>query len=240
MKETATTAAPRRRRLYLVRHGDVSYFDADGRPLHPVHVPLSPLGVQQAESLAQALGDIRIDRIVCSDLNRAQQTAQVLVDRANLGVTPQPIEAFREIRAGRLREVPAERLEAELAYAYDHAAQDGAAFIGGESFVSFQQRILDALQELLADPGWNSAMIVSHDAVNRVLLCWAAGTGLGTMGSFEQDTACLNIIDIDWADGAAVRRLIRTVNFTSYDAVKSGIKLTVMEKVFRGYKPDAA
>lgn len=82
-------------------------------------------------------------------------------------------------------------------------------------------------------------MVVSHDAVNRVLLCWAAGAGLGGMAAFEQDTACLNIIDIDWADGEAIRRLIRMVNFTPYDMVKSGIDLTVMEKVFRGYKPDA-
>jgi probable phosphoglycerate mutase len=240
MKELATTAATRRRRLYLVRHGDVSYFDADGRPLHPVHVPLSPLGVSQAQSLAAVLGDIRIDRIVCSDLERASQTAQVLAERLDPALVPQPLAAFREIRAGRLREVPPERLETELAYAYDHAARAGAAFVGGESFADFEQRILAALQELLADPDWDSAMLVSHDAVNRVLLCWAAGAGLGAMAAFEQDTACLNIVDVDWADGTAVRRLIRTVNFTPYDAVKSGIELTVMERIFRGYKANAA
>ncbi|QAU34139.1 histidine phosphatase family protein [Janthinobacterium sp. 17J80-10] len=231
-------AAPRRRRLYLVRHGHVSYFDADGRPLHPVHVALSPQGVSQVESLAAALNDVRVDRVVCSDLERARQTAQILAERMAPKLVPEPNPGLREIRAGRLREIVAEQREARLAYAYDHAADDNADFIGGERFADFERRILDALEALLADPDWDSALVVSHDAVNRVLLCWAAGVGRHAMVAFEQDMACLNIIDVDWADARVVRRLIRTVNFTAYDAVKARASLTVMEQVFRAYRSD--
>jgi probable phosphoglycerate mutase len=45
----------RRRRCYLVRHGHVDYFDADGRPLDPRSVPLSNCGVQQASALGQVM-----------------------------------------------------------------------------------------------------------------------------------------------------------------------------------------
>ncbi|RJG04209.1 histidine phosphatase family protein [Noviherbaspirillum sedimenti] len=231
-------AATRRRRLYLVRHGHVSYFDANGRPLPPLHVELSSQGLSQVRSLAAAMDEIRIDRIICSDLARARQTAQILAERIGPQLAPEARPAWREIRAGRLREVPAERLEAELAYAYDRAAQDDAGFVGGENFADFARRILDALQELLADPGWDSALVVSHDAVNRVLLCWAAGTDLGAMSAFEQDTACLNIVDVDWDGDQALRRLIRAVNFTAYDAVKTTADLTVMERIFRDYRSD--
>lgn len=225
-----------RRRLYLVRHGHVSYFDARGQPLNPKHVSLSSLGITQVKSLAAVLKDVRIDRIICSDLERAKQTAQLLADASGAGITPQPEEGLREIRAGRLREVPIDRLEAELGYAYDGAASDDAAFVGGENFADFQQRIFAVLERLIADADWNSALIVSHDAVNRMLLCWAAGTDRGSMAAFEQDMACLNIIDVDTLEGNVVRRLIRSMNFTPYDMPKSAVNLTVMEQVLHSYR----
>jgi len=30
-----------RRRIYLMRHGEVAYFDRDGKPVHPKHVQLT-------------------------------------------------------------------------------------------------------------------------------------------------------------------------------------------------------
>lgn len=226
-----------RRRLYLVRHGHVSYFDDQGRPLNPKLVALSAQGRNQVESLAAALKDVRFDRIVCSDLERAQQTARILAGEQAAMLRLEP--GLREIRAGRLREVPAERLQQELAYAYDAAAEDGACFVGGEPFADFARRVTAVVETLIADPDWQSALLVSHDAVNRVLLCWAAGLGRAAMSSFEQDMACLNIIDIDSAGDKVVRRLIRSVNFTAYDPIKRTADLTVMEQVFRAYRADA-
>lgn len=226
----------KRRRLYLVRHGHVSYFDADGRPLDPRHVALSAQGIMQAHSLAGALKDVRLDRIVCSDLERAKQTARILAEASDVCIEPEA--ALREIRAGRLREIPPEKLEAELAYAYDRAAEADSRFIGGESFEEFERRVLGVLTTLLQQPDWESLLIVSHDAVNRVLLCWAAGTGRNAMASFEQDMCCLNIVDVDVRDGNAIRCLIRSVNLTPYDVLKTSVNLTVMEQVFRSYRAD--
>lgn len=230
------SSALQRRRLYLVRHGHVSYFDADGQPLNPKHVALSPLGISQVQSLAAVLKEVRIDRIICSDLERARQTAHLLAEASGAGIVPEPEEGLREIRAGRLREVPRDHLEVELAYAYDKAANDDAAFVGGENFAGFECRIHGVLQALILDPNWSSALLVSHDAVNRVLLCWAAGAGRSAMSAFEQDMACLNIIDVDTLEGKVVRRLIRSMNFTPYDMPKSACNLTVMEQVFQAYQ----
>lgn len=226
-----------RRRLYLVRHGHVSYFDEHGKPLDPRYVSLSALGISQVSSLASAMRGIELNRILCSDLPRAQQTAQILADGVGFAgqIEPQPL--LREIRAGRLREIDEARLEAELAYAYDRSADEVARFVGGESFIEFEQRVLSVLEALLQDASWSSALLASHDAVNRVLLCWAAGCGRAAMGAFEQDMSCLNIIDVDTIDGVATRRLLRTVNYTPYDAVKADVSLTVMEQVYRSYRP---
>jgi probable phosphoglycerate mutase len=226
----------KRRRMYLVRHGHVSYFDAEGRPLDPRNVSLSAQGIMQAHSLAVALKDIRFDRILCSDLERAKQTAHILAEASDACIEPE--SALREIRAGRLREIPLDRLEAELAYAYDRAAEADARFIGGEGFAEFERRVLDVVEKMMREDGWENLLIVSHDAVNRIVLCWAAGQDRSAMASFEQDMCCLNIIDVDIVDGKASRRLIRSVNFTPYDALKTNGTLTVMEQVFHSYRAD--
>ncbi|TDF84034.1 histidine phosphatase family protein [Pseudomonas sp. H9] len=225
----------RRRRCYLVRHGHVSYFDADGRPLDPRNVPLSSKGLAQAQALGRALSEVAIDRAVCSDYPRARQTLdQLLVGRT------QPVamlSGWREIRAGRLRDIPEHALQQEVTQAYALAAQDGATFLRGEGWESFQARILAQLNALLADPDWSSALIVSHDAVNRILLAWATGAGLQGLAAFEQDHACLNVLDIDMDGPRVVRALIRTQNFTPYDPVKTGIGPTVMEHLYSAIDP---
>jgi probable phosphoglycerate mutase len=67
--------------------------------------------------------------------------------------------------------------------------------------------------------------------VNRALLGWACGAGLAALGSFEQDMGCVNIIDVDLADGDIVRRLIKAVNLTPYNLAKLGLNRTSMETV---------
>ena len=41
-----------RRRLYLMRHAEVSYFAEDGSPVDPREVPLNEEGIAQAKAVA--------------------------------------------------------------------------------------------------------------------------------------------------------------------------------------------
>src|SRR5947209_2952598 len=68
-----------RRRVYLLRHGEVSYFDAQGRPVRPDTVPLDEMGRQQAEAAARALAQVPLDRAISSDLPRSIETANIIV-----------------------------------------------------------------------------------------------------------------------------------------------------------------
>src|SRR5262249_46021265 len=47
-----------RRRIYLLRHGDVSYFDEQGKPFRPTTVPLNPEGRLQAEAVGHVLAEV--------------------------------------------------------------------------------------------------------------------------------------------------------------------------------------
>ena len=224
-----------RRRCYLVRHGHVDYFSPAGQPLDPRNVPLSALGEDQVRQLAQVLASVSFDRALCSDYPRARQTAEVL-----LGDQPIELQAcaqLREVRAGRLREIAPEQVQRQVSYAFDRFAEPDGSFIGGERWSDFDSRIMARFEEVLAEPDWQSLLLVSHDAVNRLLLGWALGGARGCAAGLEQDNACLNIIDIDMQAGRILRRYVRVVNLTPYDLPKAGQRQTVMERIHAQLAP---
>lgn len=222
-----------RHRVYLMRHGAVAYFDGGGKPVNPKLVTLTEEGRAQAEAAAAALSGVAFDRILCSGVPRSRETAEIVRGARSLPVEEYP--AFREIRAGRLDGVPPDRREAELVYGFETAALPGARFAGGDSFAGFHDRVVGAFEAVLAEPGWTRLLLVSHDGVNRSLLSWASGGNLAGFGAFEQDMACINIVDVDLAGGEILRRLVKAVNLTPYDPAKSRLHLTSLEQILGPY-----
>lgn len=80
-------------RLYVVRHGQTSW-NIDGRTQGRTDIPLDEVGQLQAKALGSAFRDIPLDRILCSDLLRASQTAAAIGEAT--GLTPLPLEELRE------------------------------------------------------------------------------------------------------------------------------------------------
>ena len=217
-----------------MRHGDVSYFDAAGKPLDPRHVPLTDSGRLHALAASEMLADVPFDHAVCSGLLRSEQTARLVLAQRDLPLRHE--ERFKEIKAGRLRAVPAEQREQVIAYAYDGAGIQGARFIDGERWEDFRVRVLAAWADLLGDASWLNLLIVAHDAVNRVLLSEVAGAGLQGLKAFEQEPACVNIIEVDVEAGCLRRSFFRAINLVAYDQARLGCHLTVMEQVFREFR----
>ena len=83
-------------RVLLVRHGQ-SEWNAAGRWQGQADPPLTELGRRQAANAAELVG--AVDVVVCSDLDRARQTAEVMAGR--LGIGPVVADAgWRERDAG--------------------------------------------------------------------------------------------------------------------------------------------
>ena len=224
-----------RKRVYLLRHGEVAYFDADGRPVNPRNVRLTERGAAEARAVAELLAGEAIDRAATSGLPRARETAELALAGRNIAIEDDA--DFSEIRGGRFADVDPQDALGAIAYAYDRAAGDGAWFGHGERFADFESRVLGALRRLVAAPGWRRLLLVGHDAVNRVVLCWAAGADLRAMPGFEQDYGGLSIldVDVDEATGEPRRRYLRTVNLTPLDAAKRERWQTSMEPVYERY-----
>jgi probable phosphoglycerate mutase len=230
----AHLARPARRRIYLVRHGDVTYFDEYGQPFRPDTVPLNATGKKQAEAVARDLASVPLDRVLTSDLPRCVETAAILTAGRGLQVDNSP--ALREIRPGRLADLPRETAAKVFVEAFSGGLDRDTRFLNGESFGSLVDRVMPCFLEQLADPNWRHLLMVAHGGVNRVILTHALGVGLAGFGTFEQDPCCLNIIDVA-NDG---RFLLRLLNYTPYNTTKVGLELTTMEQLFQQYLAGAA
>ena len=220
------------RRLYLIRHGEVSYFAADGTAIEPHEARLTGGGREQARRLGAQLASAGIDRLLTSALPRATETAAVLADE--LGIDPVVEAAWNELQPGDLAQVDDGDLRSVIVDAHRRADEPGARFFGGERFADFADRVRDALHRLLEDRSWTTAAAVTHDPVGRFVLARAVGLGLAGMRFFEQDHACVNVID--WPRGPACpEAVIRLVNGTAGDLAKTGPRELALERFYRSY-----
>jgi broad specificity phosphatase PhoE len=221
---------PNRRRLYLMRHGEVSYFD-QGRPAPPDGVRLNEAGRAQAEAAAQALAGIALDRAVISGLPRTAETAAIVLGRRTVAV--EVIPALAEIRSGRLADIPPAELRATFVDALTRPLTGVDTFLMGETFGDFRDRVIPAFHELIEDLTWTSMLLVAHGATNRVILADALGAELASLGHMEQDAGCINIVDFDDRSYG----IVRAVNYTPYNPLKTGLALTTMERYFLEFPP---
>ena len=72
-------------------------------------------------------------------------------------------------------------------------------------------------------------MIVGHGVVNRLILSRILGMSLSCLGALEQDAGCINLIYVDDAG----RCLVRLLNYTPVNPVKTGMELTTLERLYR-------
>jgi probable phosphoglycerate mutase len=221
-----------RRRLYLMRHAEVSYFDSDGQPVDPGQVSLNAEGVSQAKAAAAALAEIELDRVVTSGLPRTLETAQLVAP----AVAPESWPELAEIRGGQLSEIPADALEHEFVHAFRGVIPDDARFLRGESIGELFDRVLPALERLVSDGSWHTALAVLHGGVNRALLSYALTGERMFLGHFEQAPACVNVLDL--GDGG--EWIVRAVNVAAYDLLHTAHRQTTMERYWDQYRSQNA
>ncbi|MCI5043812.1 MAG: histidine phosphatase family protein [Aquisalinus sp.] len=227
-----------RRRLYLMRHGHVDYFAEDVTDFRMV--PLTKTGQGQAESAGTAMADIRFDAIYHSGLPRTRQTAEIVTSYNTTSAhTPhETVTGMEELRGGVYVTDSREELAARLAFSFEAAHETDAEFLpGGERFSEAYQRITTSFEDLVLNASWRTALLVAHEGVNRILLSYVSKAGLKGLGTFEQDLACINILDVDVVpdenDNPRIQRIIlKAINVTTYDHVKQDLPKTSLEHLF--------
>ena len=226
---------PKRRRIFLMRHGDVTYFDATGRAIDPINVPLNERGRAEATAAGRAFEaqQIRFDKVIVSGLPRTLETAQrVLAETAQeieIDVWPE----WEEIRGGRLSNLPPKDFERAFLSVFDGIVPETTAFLGGETIGELMDRVVPPLQRLRDDGSWDTALLVLHGGVNRALLSHAI-TGGGRMffGHLSQTTGCINALDVGNKPGDWV---IRALNHSPPSPLHASVRNTTMELLYEQF-----
>jgi probable phosphoglycerate mutase len=199
-----------------MRHGDVAYFDAKGQPVaDPDKVALSEKGRAEADATGAYLKAIALgnfDRVISSTLPRTVETAERVMRAVGQTGEPTEVEALREIRIGSrdaIRDISA----AELPWAILGIAQPSVgadqSFLHGETIAALQARVFPALDALLRDESWHTALLVLHGVVNTAILSHALTGDAAYYGRFDPGAGCFSIIDVGAGFSDAV---IKAVN----------------------------
>ncbi len=178
-------------RLVAIRHGETAW-NAEGRLQGHQDIPLNPLGLRQAASLAAALADEGLAAVVASDLQRAWQTGAALA--AGLGLPLQAEPGLRERCFGLLEGQTHAEIEARWP---DHARrlrqrEPGFAPAGGESLVDFRARCLATVDRLAAAFAGQTIALVCHGGVLDGLYRAATHVALDRPRSWPLGNASIN------------------------------------------------
>ena len=217
-----------------MRHGSVSYFTADSKPVNPETVPLNKLGIDQAEAAGKLFADhgVQFDRVITSGLERTIETATLVLKAAASRLTMEQRPRLQEIRGGRLADIAEKDLLQSFTAATDGVVNEAAQFLGGETVGQLLDRVLPEIDAIRADTNWNTLLLVLHGGVNRAVLSYLVTGQRQLLGAFEQSPACINVLDIGEAKADVV---LRMVNLSPLDWLQPENRRTTMEALHDQY-----
>jgi broad specificity phosphatase PhoE len=192
-------------RLFTVRHGATDY-SRERRFAGSRDVPLTTDGRLQAEAVAQALAGVGIAALYTSPLERARACAELIVKPHRLEARVEP--DVREMAFGAWEGMRREDLA--LRFPRDAEAWRLTPHLvtppGGEPLTGVAVRVRAVLERLIAAHAGETAVLVTHAVVARLIVL--AALGLGPDRLWSVDAAPAGITEIEYVgDWATVHRM---------------------------------
>jgi broad specificity phosphatase PhoE len=183
-------------RVILVRHGQTEWNRVQ-RFRGRVDIELNQTGHRQAQAVAERLSTYEIAALYSSPLQRALQTAQPIAETC--GLAARPLEGIVDIDYGAWTGLSPEEAETQNPHLFEtwRSAPERAEFPQGESLDDVRRRAWDALNEVCSLHMGECIVLVSHDAVNRVLVCAVLGSDNSPYLKIGQDNGAVNIIETE-------------------------------------------
>lgn len=188
-------------KLYLFRHGQTDWNKVhrfQGR----IDIPLNDYGRELARVTAERWPIVPYDRVYCSPLDRAQETArlvlagrpeaeQIITDERIIEFGFGPCEGMSIDEAGNDPNHPMHNM---LHHPEDYQPLDGA-----ESFYDLVARAGAFLRDEilpLEHQGLQHILIVAHGALNRAMVCAAGHKEIKDFWTTPYFNCCLTTLDI--------------------------------------------
>ena len=144
-------------KVYIVRHGQVPHNAL--KQYNTNDEDLTDLGIKQAEELRDKIKNINFDIIICSPLNRAKHTADILnINHYKIIYD----DRIMERSCGDLSGKPLEVTNREEYWNYNTTIKYGTS----ENIKLFFDRVYNFLDELKAKD-YKNVLIVAHSGVSK-------------------------------------------------------------------------
>lgn len=175
--------------VYFIRHGE-TYFNVFARLQGWSDTPLTSKGVQDAVKISKVLKPLKIDYFYSSDLKRAVDTAQIIIDSLELKNIKKPIQksCFREVFYGsfeghsneegaiwasylnnmRFRRIGDLVAEFGVCKAHDLLKQADPAHLAEDS-KQLDQRVTEMIDLLSSLPDGSTVVVTSHGSIIQYL-----------------------------------------------------------------------
>jgi broad specificity phosphatase PhoE len=226
---------PKRRRIFLMRHGDVTYFDDSGRAIDPESVPLNAQGREEASAAGRefAAQSVHFDRVIVSGLPRTIETAQRVLEATGQRIDIETWPEWQEIRGGKLKDLSVSDIERAFLSVFDGVVPEDTRFLGGETIGELLDRALPAIARLRDDRSWDTVLLVLHGGVNRALLSHAiTAGGRAFFGHLSQATGCINALDVGERSGDWI---VHTINHSPPSPLQAHVRHSTMELLYAQY-----
>lgn len=193
-------------KLWLVRHGQTQA-NLDGLYSGISETPLTSEGINQAKAVGDMLCHIDFEKVLCSELGRAQHTTQLILQQRNPPVVTEP--RLNEMNFGdweMRHHRDLQRLDSENYAAWCNDWQNVIPR-NGEGFQLFSQRVSEFSTSLSALPKEDNVLIVSHQGVLSLLIATLLNMPPSSLWHFVIEQGAWSLIEI--REGFAT---LRTLN----------------------------
>ena len=194
-------------RLWLVRHGET---EANVAGLYSGHAPtpLTERGIAQAQTLGTLLRNVPVDNVLCSELERARHTTQLILGDREVPVRNMPElneMFFGDWEMRHHRDLAREDAENYAVWCNDW---QNATPTNGEGFQAFSQRVERFIAQLADYKTCQNLLVVSHQGVLSVLIARLLSMPAAAMWHFRVAQGCWSAID--FCDDFAVLKVLNS------------------------------
>jgi broad specificity phosphatase PhoE len=150
--------------IYLVRHGQ-SLHNKEQRIAGQLDSELTELGFEDARSVADVIGRSDFEMIYCSDLLRARQTADTIIETLGLSCPIRYSPWLRELDYGQFTEKGVEETFRFLNYKLSPQQR----YPDGESFQDLEERVGRFIRQVLAESSRMRILVSAHAGPIRLM-----------------------------------------------------------------------
>jgi broad specificity phosphatase PhoE len=178
----------------LVRHGRVAW-NARSAYAGWTDLELDSRGVLEARLLSDRLQDAPLAAVYSSDLTRARVTGEIIAGPHGLAVNT--VSDIREVNYGQWEGLAEADIRSQFGDRFFESWQadpENVLIPGGETFGEMRDRAQPAVERIAAVHPGQTAVVVAHKSVIRVLICSWLGLDLGMYKQIGQRNAAINSV----------------------------------------------